>query len=106
MPSDDFLRSIAALHRKLRALGAVANDAAATAPEKEAARALQQRIEDRLQTARPQAGDWSDAAFRLGRWARDRRNAVAGGAAETDWTGQAHRLGKAVRRGYKKWLSE
>jgi hypothetical protein len=50
-------------------------------------------------------GDWTDNAFRLGRWTKEMRGS-ASPAPAGDWTENAFRLGKAVRRGYKKWLSE
>ena len=34
------------------------------------------------------------------------RKATAPALPKGDWTDNAFRLGKAVRRGYKKWLSE
>ena len=106
MQGDGIIGPLAALRRKLRALAAVAGDAGATAPEKANAEALKKRLEDRLRTAEdhPPAGDWTDHAFRLGRWAKAMRRSATGG--EGDWTDNAHRLGKAVRRGYKKMISD
>jgi hypothetical protein len=52
------------------------------------------------------AADWSDKAFRLGRWIRETRQAASPRAPAGDWTDNAHRLGKALRRGYRKWLSD
>src|SRR5260221_1249161 len=106
MQDNGFIRSVAALRRKLRALGAVAGDAGATAPERANAAALKKRLEQRLRDAGAPAGDWTNHAFRLGRWAKEMRKSGSPAAAEGDWTDHAHRLGKAVRRGYKKWLSE
>jgi hypothetical protein len=34
------------------------------------------------------------------------RKSGATGSADTDWTEHARRFGKAVGRGYKKWLSD
>src|SRR5436190_13041681 len=106
MDGNGFSRSVAALRRKLRALGAVAQDPGAAAPEKANAAALKQRLEQRLREAGAPAGDWTDHAFRLGRWAKDVRKSGPAGSAEGDWTDQAHRLGKALRRSYKKWSSD
>ena len=64
---------IAALRRKLRGLGAVVQDPAATAAEKVNATALKKRLEQRLRQAGAPAGDWTDHAFRLGRWAKEMR---------------------------------
>src|SRR6476661_3320361 len=106
MHANRFIGSVGALRRKLRALTSVAEDAGATASEKANAEALKQRLEARLREAGAPAGDWTDSAFRLGRWARETRKSVSPASPEGDWTDNAHRLGKAVRRGYKKWLSE
>ena len=106
MQVNRFIGSVAALRRKLRGLAAVAGDAGATAPEKANAEALKKRLEQRLREAGAPAGDWTDNAFRLGRWAKDMRKPASSEAAKGDWTDNAHRLGKAVRRGYKKWLSD
>ena len=94
-----------AVRRKLRALAAVAGDAGATEHERAAAEALKARLEQRLSEAGVPAGDWTDKAFRLGRWAKGMRTAPPA-APVGDWTETAHRLGKAVRQGYKRWLSE
>jgi predicted trehalose synthase len=103
---NGFIGSVGALRRKLRALASVAEDAGATAPEKANAQALKKRLEQRLREAGAPAGDWTDNAFRLGRWAKEMRKSTSPAAPKGDWTDNAHRLGKAVRRGYKKWLSD
>ncbi len=79
MQANRIIGSVGALRRKLRGLAAVAQDGGATAPERANAEALKKRLEERLRAAEAPAGDWTDNAFRLG---------------------------KAVRRGYKKWLSD
>jgi hypothetical protein len=112
MQSNGFNEPLRALRRKLRALAAIAADSGATAPERANAESLKKRLEDRLRAAevRASAGDWTDHAFRLGRWAKDLRQSVSpeGGAAagKADWADNARRLGKAFRRGYRKWFSE
>src|SRR3954447_25156632 len=106
MDDNGFSRSVAALRRKLRGLAAVAQDPGAAAPEKANAAALKQRLEQRLREAGAPAGDWNDHAFRFGRWGQDLRKYGPTASAEADWTDQAHRLGKALRRGYKKWSSD
>jgi hypothetical protein len=98
--------SVAALRRKLRAIAAVTRDAGATAPEKENAAALKKRLEQRLREADAPAGDWTDNAFRLGRWAKKIRKPASPAPVEADWTDHARSLGKAARRAYKKWSSE
>jgi len=98
--------SVEAFRRKLRALAAVAGDAGATEHERATAETLKARLEQRLNEAGAPAGDWTDKAFRLGRWAKGTRKSVSPAAPAGDWTQTAHRLGKAVRHGYKRWLSE
>src|SRR5690348_4605820 len=105
MPDDRFVSSLAALRRKLRALAAVARDSGATPPERANAAALKKQLEQRLRNAGAPAGDWTDHAFRLGRWAKDLRKSPSPGAGESDWTEHARGLGKAVGRAYKKWSS-
>ena len=98
--------SLEALRRKLRALTAVAADAAATQPEKANARSLKKILEERLRDAEAPAGDWTDSAFRLGRWVKEMRKSTAPASPKGDWTDNAQRLGKMVRRSYKRWLSD
>lgn len=95
-----------AVRRKLRALAAVAGDAGATEHERATAEALKARLEQRLSEAGVPAGDWTDHAFRLGRWANEMRKSAPVAAPMGDWTETAHRLGKAVGQGYKKWFSK
>ena len=106
MDDNGFSRSVAALRRKLRALGAVAQDPGAAGPEKANAAALKKRLEQRLREAGAPAGDWTDHVFRLGRRVKAARKSGSPVATDADWTDHAHRLGKAVRRGYKKLLSD
>jgi hypothetical protein len=108
MQGDGFIGSLQALRRKLQALDAVAGDSGATASERENAKALRNRLEDRLRAAeiRAPAADWTDHAFRLGQWARKIRPSAPPAAGKDDWTDHVHRLGRAVRRGQKKWFSD
>src|SRR3954465_3351461 len=107
MQGNRFDETLASLRRKLKALAAVAGDEGATPSERANAEALKKRLEDRLRAAqvRTPAGDWSDRAFRPGRWAKAVRQSVSPAVGPTvsnaDWTDSAHRLGKAFRRGYK-----
>jgi hypothetical protein len=98
--------SIEAVRRKLRAITAVAEDAGATEHEKANAEALKARLEQRLREAGTPAGNWTDNAFRLGRWAKAVRSSNSPSSPKDDWTDQAHRLGRALRRSYKRWSSE
>ena len=105
MRANGFVGSLGALRRKVRALASVAEDAAATPPERANAEALKERLEQQLRAAQAPAGDWTDKAFRLGRWVTDMRKSTAPARANGDWTDNVHRLGKAVGRGYRKWWS-
>ena len=98
--------SVASVRRKLAAVAAVIADPAATDHERANAQALKTRLEQRLREAGAPAGDWTDNAFRLGKWAKDLKQASSPAAPKGDWTDNAHRLGKALRQGYKRWLSE
>ena len=98
--------SITSIRRKLRAVGAIIADPAATEHEKANAQALKARLERRLREAGAPAGDWTDNAFRLGKWAKELRQAASPASPTGDWTDTAHLMGKALRRGYKRWFSE
>ncbi len=98
--------SVEALRRKLRGIAAVVKDPGATDHERANATALKARIEQRLREAGSPAGDWTDNVFRLGRWAQEIRKSTAPASPKGDWTDNAQRLGKALRRGYKSWLSD
>ena len=98
--------SVASVRRKLRAVAAVIADPAATEHERANARTLKARLERRLRNSGAPAGDWTDSAFRLGRWAKEMRQSSSPLSPKGDWTDNAHRLGKALRQGYKRWLSE
>jgi hypothetical protein len=106
MRANGVVGSVAALRRKLRAIASVATDAGATPSERENAQALKNRLEQRLREEGAPAGDWTDKAFRLGRWAKEIGKSASPAPTDGDWTDRAHRLGKAVRRGYRKWSSE
>lgn len=106
MESGSLLRSVAALRRKLRAVAAVAGDPGATDHERAAAQAVKARLENRLKEAGAPKGDWTDAAFRLGRRTTKLKKATAPAKPKGDWTDTAHRFGKGLRRGWKRLLSE
>jgi hypothetical protein len=101
-----FMGSVEAIRRKLRAVAAVVHDRGATEHEKANAAALKARLEQRLKEAGAPAGDWTDNAFRLGKWAKEMRKSSSPASPKGDWTDNAHQLGKALRRGYRRWLSE
>src|SRR5438876_7467908 len=105
MHVNRLLGSVEAVRRKLRAVTAVAADAGASEHEKANAEALKVRLEQRLAKAGVPAGDWTDHAFRLGRWAKEIGKSTSPASPKGDWTDNAFRLGKALRRGYKSWSS-
>jgi hypothetical protein len=91
-----------ALARKLRAIASVLLDPAATEHEKANARALRDRLERRL--ARVGGGSRSKAVnlmFRLGRAVREVKQSGEHQAPKGDWTDHAFRLGRFLR-GLKK----
>ncbi len=106
MRANGVAGSVAALRRKLRAIASLAADSGATPSERENAEAVKHRLEQRLRETEAPAGDWTDQAFRLGRWVKEIRKSASPASTDGDWTDHARRLGKAVRRGYKKWSSE
>jgi hypothetical protein len=65
---------------------------------------LQKGLQQRLREAGAPAGDWTDHGFRLDLWGKEMRKSDL--SAERELADNAHWLGKAVRRGYKKWLSD
>jgi hypothetical protein len=97
--------SVGDLRRKLKAVSAVIADPAATEHERANAAALKARLEQRLKDAGDPAGEWTDSAFRLGRWTKELKGSSSPVSPKGDWTDNAHRLGKALRQGYKRWLS-
>src|SRR5580765_8794501 len=100
------MRSIEAVRRRLRGLAAVAGNPGATEHERATAAALKTRLKQRLEATGAPAGDWTDGAFRLGRWARKIGKPATPASPTSDWTDNAFRLGKAVRRGLKRWSSD
>jgi len=105
MRSYGFRNSVESVRRKLRGLSAVVADAGATEHERANAAALKARLERRLKDAGTPAGDWTDNAFRLGRWAKNLGKSASPASPKGDWTDEAFRLGRALRRGYKKLSS-
>jgi hypothetical protein len=93
MPRSESGRSAAAIHRKLRALGAVLLDPAASEHEKANAKRLKERLEDRLgQDATPE-GAWTGIMFRLGRGVKE----ITSPSSPTgDWTDHAFRFGRML----------
>ena len=94
-----------AMRRKLRALVAVIRDPAATEHERANAQSLKAGLKKKLKQEGAPAGDWTDQVFRAGLMVQGMKKSVfpapsraSGNSAEV-----AFRLGKAIRRGIKKW---
>jgi hypothetical protein len=99
MPLSENANSAEALRRKLRALRAVLLDSAATGPEKTNAAGLKARLEKQLGQEAPAEGKWTDIMFWLGQGVKEIKS---GPSPKGDWTDHAFRLGKMLRRGFKK----
>ena len=98
MPISENARTAAAIHRKLRALGAVFLDPAATEHEKANAKRVKERLEEHLgQDATPERA-WTGIMFRLGRSAKE---ITSPPLPKGDWTDYAFRLGRMFRKGFK-----
>ncbi|HXQ49939.1 MAG TPA: hypothetical protein VN802_02495 [Stellaceae bacterium] len=102
MTTDKPETAVGAMRRKLRAIGRLIRDPAATEHERENAETLKNRLEAQLKEAGAPKGDWSDVMFRLGQTAKAIKQSTAPAAPSGDWTDGAFRLGKAVRRMLKK----
>jgi len=101
VPASD-ARSVAAIQRKLRALAAVLADPAATENERANAQALKQRLQKLLAQDPGLEGAWSGLMFRLGRGVKQMKQlkqSTAPPVPKGDWTDNAFRLGRMLRRG-------
>jgi hypothetical protein len=96
------MKPIEAIHRKLRRLGAVVEDAATTEHERANAKALKTLLEKKLRQEGVPTGDWTDVAFRLGRMVREIKTATSPPAPISGTSKIAFRLGRALRQGLKK----
>jgi hypothetical protein len=98
MPISESARSAAAIHRKLRALGAVFLDPAATEHEKANAKRLKERLEEQVgQEATPE-GAWTGI---MCRWGRGVKEITSAPSPKGDWTDHAFRFGRMLRRRFK-----
>jgi hypothetical protein len=105
VPVSDNAWSAAAIRRKLRAIGAVLSDPAATENERANAQALKLRLQKQLRPETAPEGTWNDILFRLGRGVRqvkEIKQSTAPPAPKGDWTDSAYRLGRMFRKGFKK----
>jgi hypothetical protein len=105
VPVSENARSVAAIRRKLRAIGAVLLDPAATENERANAQALKLRLQKRLGQQATSEGTWTGILFRLGRGVRQIKQikqSTSPPAPKGDWTDNAYRLGRMFRKGFKK----
>jgi hypothetical protein len=107
MQGDGFVRSVEALRRKLRGLGAAVEDSAA-APGMADAAAQKKRLEQRLREAGTPASDRTDHAFDRAAGRKEIRKSALPPPAAADGrrTPAASANAKAARRAYKKSSSE
>jgi hypothetical protein len=108
MQDNGFIRSVEALRRELRGLGAVVEDPAARAPGMADAAAQKKRLEQRLRDAGTPAGDRTDHASDRAAGRKEIRKSASPPPAAADGrrTPAASANVKAARRAYKKWSSE
>jgi hypothetical protein len=99
------MKPVEAIRRKLRGLGAVVKDAAATEHERANAKALKTVLEKKLGQEGVPTGDWTDVAFRFGRTVRAIKTATSPPPPISGTSKIAFRLGRALRQGLKKWRS-
>jgi hypothetical protein len=99
------MKPVDAIRRKLRGLGAVVKDAAATEHERANAEALKTVLERKLGQEGVPAGDWTDVMFRFGRTIREIKTATPLPPSSSSTSKIAFRLGRALRQGLKKGRS-
>jgi hypothetical protein len=97
------MKPVDAIRRKLRGLGAVVKDAAATEHERANAEALKSVLERKLEQRGIPAGDWTDVAFRFGRMVRETKTATSPQPPIEATADIPFRLGRVLRQGLKKW---
>jgi hypothetical protein len=95
MRVSGFRGSVEGIRRKLRGVSAVVGDPGATQHERATAAALKARLEQRLEDAGTPAGDWTDNAFRLGKWAKNLTKPAS--PSHPRWTGPTMPSGSAGR---------
>ena len=100
MPTSEKARFAAAIHRKLRSIAAVLLDPAATEHERTNAEAL--KLEKQLKQEATPEGTRLDIMFRLGRAVKEIKQSTSPSSSNKDWTDQAFRLGRTLRRRFKK----
>ena len=101
MPTSEKARFAAAIHRKLRSIAAVLLDPAATEHER-TNEALKIRLEKQLKQEATPEGTRLDIMFRLGRAVKEIKQSTSPSSSNKDWTDHAFRLGRTLRRRFKK----
>ena len=99
MPTSEKARFAAAIHRKLRGIAAVLLDPVATEHERTNAEELKLRLEKQLKPEATPEGTRLDIMFRLGRAVKEIKQSTS---SNKDWTDHAFRLGRTLRRRFKK----
>jgi len=99
------MKRVEAIHRKLRSLGAVLKDTAATEHERANAEAIKTRLEKKLVEDGVAKEDWTDVVFRLGRAVQEIKKAKSPPASSSGTSKIAFRLGRTLADGLKKWRS-
>jgi hypothetical protein len=99
------MKPVEAIHRKLRSLGAVLKDAAATEHERANAEALKTRLEKKLTEEGVPRGDWTDIMFRFGRTVKEIKQATSPPPSLSGTSKIAFRLGRTLGESLKKWRS-
>jgi hypothetical protein len=97
------MNPVEAIRRKLRGLGAIVKDEAATKHERANAKALKRVLERKLEQQGVPTGDWTDVAFRFGRTVREIKTAISSPPPIRGTSKIAFRLGRVLRQGLKKW---
>ena len=105
MRMSELMVSIEAVRRKLRAVTAVVEDTSATEHERANAESVKKRLEQQLRDAGVPTGDWTDNAFQLGQWTKDIMECLSSSQPKGHRIDHLFRLGKVMRRGYKRWFS-
>jgi hypothetical protein len=94
--------SIDAIRRKVLALAATAENPGASEQERSTAHALRARLQQRLNQAGAPSGDWTDNAFRLGRLVKKMGKPIAPEKTTTDWEQIARQAGRVLHRTRKR----
>jgi hypothetical protein len=102
MPTSEKARFASAIHRKLRSIAAVLLDPAATEHDRTNADALKIRPEKQIKQEATPEGTRLDIMFRLGRAVKEIKQSTSPSSSNKDWTDHAFRLGRTLRRRFKK----